>query len=79
MAKVVALPAFKQAKTVSCYLSMPTAEVQTAALISNILADNGMDPLFCVALWGITRCREETIRSESHIQRGTDGLREVVR
>ncbi|KAN0084100.1 hypothetical protein V8E55_007604 [Tylopilus felleus] len=41
VAKVIALPAFKRAKTVSCYLSMPTAEVQTAALVSNILADKG--------------------------------------
>lgn len=40
LAKVVALPAFKRSKTISCYLSMPTAEVQTAALISNILADD---------------------------------------
>lgn len=42
MAKVIALPAFQHSKTISCYLSMPTAEVQTTALISNILADNGM-------------------------------------
>ncbi|KAG8216936.1 hypothetical protein J3R82DRAFT_7213 [Butyriboletus roseoflavus] len=41
VAKVVALPAFKRSKTVSCYLSMPTGEVQTTALVSNILADNG--------------------------------------
>jgi len=41
VSKVIALQAFKRAKTVSCYLSMPTAEVQTTALISNILADNG--------------------------------------
>ncbi|KAG6377348.1 5-formyltetrahydrofolate cyclo-ligase [Boletus reticuloceps] len=41
VAKVVALPAFKHAKTISCYLSMPTAEVQTGALVANILADSG--------------------------------------
>ncbi|KAF8137607.1 5-formyltetrahydrofolate cyclo-ligase [Boletus edulis] len=41
VAKVVALPAFKRAKTISCYLSMPTAEVQTGALVANILADSG--------------------------------------
>ncbi|KAG9309949.1 hypothetical protein JVU11DRAFT_9981 [Chiua virens] len=39
--KVVALPAFQRAKTISCYLSMPTAEVQTMALVSTILADTG--------------------------------------
>ncbi|KAF8556836.1 5-formyltetrahydrofolate cyclo-ligase [Imleria badia] len=44
VAKVIALPAFKHARTISCYLSMPTAEVQTTALISNVLADNGTGP-----------------------------------
>ncbi|KAF9233191.1 hypothetical protein BU15DRAFT_54244 [Melanogaster broomeanus] len=41
VAKVLALPAFKSCKTVCCYLSMPTAEVQTTPLIMNILADDG--------------------------------------
>ncbi|KAG2363685.1 hypothetical protein BDR07DRAFT_1403588 [Suillus spraguei] len=39
--KVLSLPAFQQCKTVSCYLSMPTAEVQTTSLILNILGDLG--------------------------------------
>lgn len=38
--KVMALPAFQSSRTFSCYLSMPTAEVQTASLITDILADN---------------------------------------
>ncbi|KIJ14714.1 hypothetical protein PAXINDRAFT_169614 [Paxillus involutus ATCC 200175] len=41
VAKVLALPAFKACKTISCYLSMPTAEAQTTALILRILADDG--------------------------------------
>lgn len=39
--KVLSLPAFQQCKTVSCYLSMPAAEVQTTSLILNILGDLG--------------------------------------
>ncbi|KAG2041166.1 hypothetical protein BDR03DRAFT_914649 [Suillus americanus] len=39
--KVLSLPAFQQCKTVSCYLSMPAAEVQTTSLILNILRDLG--------------------------------------
>ncbi|KAI9569870.1 hypothetical protein HD554DRAFT_456716 [Boletus coccyginus] len=50
IAKVIALPAFKRAKTISCYLSMPTAEVQTMALISNILADSNGKKLFVPSL-----------------------------
>ncbi|KAG1747370.1 hypothetical protein EDB19DRAFT_1686972 [Suillus lakei] len=38
--KVLSLPAFQQCKTVSCYLSMPAGEVQTTALILNILGDS---------------------------------------
>ncbi|KAG6334713.1 hypothetical protein ID866_4373 [Astraeus odoratus] len=38
-AKVMALPAFQNCRTISCYLSMPTAEVQTTALIMKIIAD----------------------------------------
>ncbi|KAH0826702.1 hypothetical protein J3R83DRAFT_5095 [Lanmaoa asiatica] len=41
IARVIEFPAFKRARTISCYLSMPTAEVQTTALVSSILADNG--------------------------------------
>ncbi|OAX41630.1 5-formyltetrahydrofolate cyclo-ligase [Rhizopogon vinicolor AM-OR11-026] len=37
--KVLSLPAFQECKTVSCYLSMPAAEVQTTSLISNILGN----------------------------------------
>ncbi|KIK25989.1 hypothetical protein PISMIDRAFT_95793 [Pisolithus microcarpus 441] len=40
IAKVMALPAFQSSRTFSCYLSMPTAEVQTASLITDILTDN---------------------------------------
>ncbi|KAI6116210.1 hypothetical protein F5141DRAFT_1000901 [Pisolithus sp. B1] len=40
VAKVMALPAFQSGRTFSCYLSMPTAEVQTTSLIMDILADN---------------------------------------
>ncbi|KAG2341626.1 5-formyltetrahydrofolate cyclo-ligase [Suillus weaverae] len=39
--KVLSLPAFQQCKTVSCYLSMPAAEVQTTSLILNILGGLG--------------------------------------
>ncbi|KAG2154180.1 uncharacterized protein EDB93DRAFT_186713 [Suillus bovinus] len=39
--KVLSLSAFQQCKTVSCYLSMPAAEVQTTSLILNILGDLG--------------------------------------
>lgn len=39
--KVLSLPAFQQCKTVSCYLSMPAAEVQTTSLILNVLGDLG--------------------------------------
>lgn len=39
--KVLSLPAFQECKTVSCYLSMPAAEVQTNSLILNILGDLG--------------------------------------
>ncbi|KAI6148597.1 5-formyltetrahydrofolate cyclo-ligase [Pisolithus tinctorius] len=38
-AKVMALPAFQNSRTFSCYLSMPTAEVQTTSLILDILAN----------------------------------------
>ncbi|KAI6043990.1 hypothetical protein EDC04DRAFT_500647 [Pisolithus marmoratus] len=38
-AKVMALPAFQNGRTFSCYLSMPTAEVQTTSLIMDILTD----------------------------------------
>ncbi|KIJ62171.1 hypothetical protein HYDPIDRAFT_182931 [Hydnomerulius pinastri MD-312] len=41
VAKVLSLPAFQSCKTVSCYLSMPTGEMQTDALVLNILADSG--------------------------------------
>ncbi|KAL4067043.1 5-formyltetrahydrofolate cyclo-ligase [Scleroderma yunnanense] len=37
--KVMALPAFQTCRTISCYLSMPSAEAQTASLVMNILAD----------------------------------------
>ncbi|KAH7886994.1 5-formyltetrahydrofolate cyclo-ligase [Phlebopus sp. FC_14] len=39
--KILALPAFQSCKAISCYLSMPTAEVQTTAVIMSILADSG--------------------------------------
>jgi len=38
--KVLSLPAFQECKTISCYLSMPAAEIQTASLILNILGDS---------------------------------------
>ncbi|KAJ6627975.1 5-formyltetrahydrofolate cyclo-ligase [Mycena sp. CBHHK59/15] len=36
-ARVLALPSFKQCKSVSCYLSMPTGEVDTSSLVREIL------------------------------------------
>ena len=35
--RVLALPQFREAKAVSCYLSMPTGEVNTSGLVSLIL------------------------------------------
>ncbi|KZT23640.1 5-formyltetrahydrofolate cyclo-ligase [Neolentinus lepideus HHB14362 ss-1] len=35
--RVLALPAFAQSRTVSCYLSMPAAEVDTSSLVTEIL------------------------------------------
>ncbi|TFK46827.1 5-formyltetrahydrofolate cyclo-ligase [Heliocybe sulcata] len=35
--RVLALPAFAKSKTISCYLSMPTGEVDTASLVTEIL------------------------------------------
>ncbi|KAG0706954.1 hypothetical protein DFH29DRAFT_899329 [Suillus ampliporus] len=37
--KVLSLPVFQRSKTVSCYLSMPAAEVQTTSLALNVLGD----------------------------------------
>ncbi|KIK93412.1 hypothetical protein PAXRUDRAFT_12677 [Paxillus rubicundulus Ve08.2h10] len=56
VAKILALPAFKSCKTISCYLSMPTAEAQTTALILRILADGGMITSLIIiytVYWGI--------------------------
>ncbi|EPQ52084.1 nagb/rpia/CoA transferase-like protein [Gloeophyllum trabeum ATCC 11539] len=36
-ARVLSLPSFAKSKTVSCYLSMPTGEVDTSPLVSEIL------------------------------------------
>ena len=73
MAKVIALQAFKRAKTISCYLSMPTAEVQTTALISNILADNGTGVFLsciCNALGYSQRQEKNCLFRELHPAKG---------
>ncbi|KAI4525063.1 5-formyltetrahydrofolate cyclo-ligase [Schizophyllum commune Loenen D] len=38
--RVLALPAFKESRRISCYMSMPTSEVVTTSLVNNIL-DHG--------------------------------------
>jgi 5-formyltetrahydrofolate cyclo-ligase len=48
--KVLSLPAFQECKTISCYLSMPAAEVQTTSLILNILGDLSASNIQPVAL-----------------------------
>ncbi|KNZ78303.1 putative 5-formyltetrahydrofolate cyclo-ligase [Termitomyces sp. J132] len=36
-AQILSLPAFQQARSVSCYLSMPSGELDTSSLVSEIL------------------------------------------
>ncbi|KAG6888722.1 hypothetical protein C0992_007631 [Termitomyces sp. T32_za158] len=43
-AQILSLPAFQQAQSVSCYLSMPSGELDTSFLVSEILkSGNGSD------------------------------------
>lgn len=80
MARVVALPAFQRAKTVCCYLSMPTAEVQTAALVSTILADTGTGHFSrpC-GVSATVKGRKTIVRAKSNVQGRANGLCEGVR
>ncbi|KAH7923451.1 5-formyltetrahydrofolate cyclo-ligase [Leucogyrophana mollusca] len=51
IAQVLAMPAFQRCKNISCYLSMPTGEVDTSPIVANILRDSGKS-LFVPSITG---------------------------
>ncbi|KAH7907947.1 hypothetical protein BJ138DRAFT_1013721 [Hygrophoropsis aurantiaca] len=50
-ARVLSLPIFEQCRSISCYLSMPTGEVDTSSIVTKILRDSGKS-LFVPSITG---------------------------
>ncbi|THU95003.1 nagb/rpia/CoA transferase-like protein, partial [Dendrothele bispora CBS 962.96] len=58
--KLLSLPAFRQCKSVSCYLNMPTGELDTSSIVNEILSFDvfhgfsiGRLQLLPTGMWGI--------------------------